>query len=143
MDVGTEVVVAFDGPLMEGMEGFAMLHRGEVTGPEVPGDWTASPDRTALTFTPAAALEPGTLYTVHLGGGMMDEDGRHADLAAHGLQMGGDWATDEMMGGGVMDQGSMMGRGMGGAMGAAHMGQGWQHPENGSYGMVFSFTTGT
>ena len=26
-------------------------------------------------------------------------------------------------------------------MGAAHMGQGWQHPENGSYGMVFSFTT--
>ncbi|HUC40086.1 MAG TPA: hypothetical protein VMR92_04575 [Gemmatimonadales bacterium] len=41
-------------------------------------------------------------------------------------QHGGEWATREMMGGGMM----------GGDM----MGSGWRHP-NGTYGMVFAFAT--
>jgi hypothetical protein len=93
-----------------------------------------SQDRKRLTFTPAAPLAPMTGYTVHLGGGMMDAGGTHADFGTHGSHMGGSWATSGMMGGGMM----------GGSMGdqGYHMGQGWQHPTNGSYGMVFTFTTG-
>lgn len=141
VDVLTEVVVTFDGPLMDGMADYAALHLGDVTGPEVPGGWSLSPDGTVLTFTPADALLPDTRYTVHLGGGMMDAQGHYADLQAHGSQMGGAWATSGMMGGGGMGGGGM-GSGMGGAMGDEHMGTGWQHPDNGSYGMVFTFTTG-
>lgn len=127
------VVIGFDHPVMAGMEAFALLHEGDVTGPEVPGAWALSADRLALTFTPAAPLAPSTPYTIHLGGVMMDADGDHVDFDAHGDHMGGAWATGGMMGGGMM----------GGAMGEAHMGQGWRHPTNGSYGMVFSFTTGS
>jgi hypothetical protein len=146
VDVRTEVVVEFDAPMMAGIQDYAMLHRGDVTGPEVPGAWTLSPDRTTLTFAPTSDLEPHTPYTLHLGGGMMDGSGHTADFEAHGHQMGGSWATGEMMGGGMMGGGGMgsgMGGGTGGVMGDAHMGQGWQHPENGSYGMVFTFTTGS
>jgi len=127
------VVVEFDHAVMEGMEDYALLHEGDVTGPEVAGTWTLSTDRTVLTFTPASALAPSTRYTIHLGGGMMDADGEHVDLGTHGDPMGGAWATPGMMGGGMM----------GGAMGEKHMGEGWNHPTNGSYGMVFSFTTGS
>lgn len=125
-------VVEFDHAIMEGMEGYALLHEGDVTGPEVAGTWSLSTDRRALTFTPAGALAPSTRYTIHLGGGMMDADGEHVDFGTHGDPMGGEWAMPGMMGGGMM----------GGAMGEQHMGEGWAHPTNGSYGMIFSFTTG-
>lgn len=123
------VVVEFDHAMMVGMQEYAALHEGNVTGPEVAGTWTLSADRSLLTFTPAAPLAPSTQYTIHLGGGMMDADGDHIDFGTHGSRMGGAWATQGMMGGGMM--------------GGAHMGDGWQHPTNGSYGMVFSFTTGS
>ncbi len=71
---------------------------------------------------------PETHYTVHVGGGMTDQAGHGIDLDAHGPDMGGDWATDDMMMGGGM---------MGGHL---HMGEGWDHA-NGSFGMVFEFTT--
>lgn len=132
------VVIEFDHPVMAGMDAFALLHEGDVTGPEVPGTWILSADRLDLTFTPAAPLAPSTSYTIHLGGGMMDAGGDHVDFDAHGDHMGGAWATGGMMGGGMMGGGMM-----GGAVGEAHMGQGWQHPTNGTYGMVFSFTTGS
>lgn len=127
------VVIEFNHEVAAGMERYALLHRGDVTGPEVAGSWAMSQDLLTLTFTPAAPLEPNASYTIHLGGGMMDADGRHVDFQAHGSHMGGSWATGGMMGGGMM----------GGAMDEKHMGQGWQHPHNGSYGMVFAFTTGS
>jgi len=121
------------------MEEYAALHEGPVTGPEVAGTWARSTDGMTLTFTPDAPLKPATMYTIHIGGGMMDEDGHTVDLDMHGMDMGGEWATESMMTGGM---GSGMG-GMGGMGGqpGTHMGQGWQDPSNGTYGMVFSFTT--
>ncbi len=71
----------------------------------------------------------GSLYTVHLGGGMTDFQNGPVDFDTYGPHMGGDWATDDMMMGGGM---------MGGS--GPHMGEGWQH-SNGSFGMVFGFTT--
>lgn len=132
VDRSAPVVIDFDHAVMAGMEAFALLHEGDVTGPEVAGTWTVSDDRLSLAFTPAAALAPSTRYTIHLGGGMTDANGNHVNFGLHGEHMGGSWATHAMMGGGMM----------GGAMGDHHMGEGWQHPTNGSYGMVFSFTTG-
>ncbi len=122
------VTVTFNHALMAGMEKYAALHEGDVTRPVVAGSWALSPDRTTLTFTPAAALESLTKYTIHLGGGMMDASGRPVDMDP-GRMMGGQYAGGSMMGGGGM---------MGG--GSGMMGPGWQGA-NGMYGMVFSFTT--
>lgn len=138
VDPTTDVVLSFDHPLMPGMEAYVDLHEGSVTGPEVPGAWSMHEDGMGLRFVPDAPLKPLTDYTVHLGGGMMGAQGQHADYQSHGPGMGGSWATEGMMQGG-------MGGGMGGSMGgpASHMGEGWQHPDNGSYGMIFTFTTGS
>lgn len=134
--VGSSVVVTFDHAIAAGMEEYAALHEGDVTGPEVPGAWLVSDDPTTLTFTPDEPLKPTTTYVIHLGGGMMDDHGNLVDLEHHGLAMGGQWATEPMMTGGM---GSGM---MGGGHTGEHMGDGWQDPANGSYGMVFVFTTG-
>lgn len=132
VSVGTTVVVAFDHGVAAGMEAYAALHEGTLAGPVVAGTWTRSADGTKLTFTPAAPLKPSTPYVIHLGGNMMDEDGHRVDLEMHGSSMGGQWATQSMMTGGMgMDGGSM----------GSHVGAGWQHPGNGSYGMIFTFTT--
>jgi hypothetical protein len=133
--VGSSVVVTFDHAIADGMEEYAALHEGDVTGPGVPGMWLISDDATTLTFTPDEPLKPATTYVIHVGGGMMDDHGNVVDLEDHGLAMGGQWATESMMTGG-------MGPGMmGGGEPGQHMGEGWQHPANGSYGMVFTFTT--
>ncbi|MDT8369856.1 MAG: Ig-like domain-containing protein [Longimicrobiales bacterium] len=132
---GTDVVLDFDHPLRAGMEAYVDLHEGDVTGPEVPGAWSLSADGLRLSFTPDQPLKPLTDYTVHIGGGMMSRNGQPVDFERHGFGMGGDWATSGMMSGG------MGGGGMGGQQGY-HMGEGWQHPTNGTYGMVFTFTTG-
>lgn len=92
MDV--EVVVTFDHPLADGMEEYAVLHEGSVTGPEVLGTWSLSVDRTALMFAPGAPLKPAGTYAIHIGGGMMDADGGSVDLESHGMGMGGHWATE-------------------------------------------------
>lgn len=129
VDPDLTVRITFSHPLMSEMEAYAVLHRGEVTGPEVAGSWTLSEDRTVLEFTPAVPLAPGTRYTLHLGGGLMDASGRGVDMQRHGPHLGGEWAGAHMMGGGG-----------GAGHGAGHMGDGWRHA-NGSYGMVFSFDT--
>jgi len=134
--VGANVVITFNHSIAEGMEVYAALHEGSVTGPEVAGTWTRSADGMTLSFAPDTPLKPATTYIIHIGGGMMDEDGHTVDLDMHGMDMGGQWATESMMTGGM---GSGMG-GMGGEPGS-HMGPGWQDPSNGTYGMVFSFTT--
>lgn len=132
------VVVEFGHTMMAGMQEYAALHEGEITGPAISGEWTLSTNRATLTFTPATPLAPRTRYTIHLGGGMMDVDGARIDFGTHGTRMGGVWATEGMMRSGMPGGGRM-----GGAMGGAHMGEGWQHPTNGTYGMVFTFTTGS
>lgn len=132
VSVGDTIVVTFDHAVAEGMEAYAALYEGTVTGTEVEGTWTRSADGTKLMFVPAAPLKAATTYTIHLGGGMMDDEGHVVDLGVHGTGMGGVWASYNMMMGGM--------GGMGG-QNTTHMGTGWEHPTNGSYGMVFSFTT--
>ncbi len=127
VDPNAPVQVRFSHPLMSGMEAYAVLHRGDVTGPEVGGTWSLREGGTVLLFSSERLLEQSATYTIHLGGGMMDRSGHPVDFHAHGSHMGGRWATSGMMGGG-------------GHHGAGHMGGGWVHT-NGSYGMVFSFTT--
>lgn len=136
VDPNDPIEVHFDHPMMSGMEDYALLHLGDVTGPAVEGTWSLSSDRTVLAFTPDAALQPATRYTIHLGGGMIDGEGHPVDWQTHGTHMGGEWATGTMMGSGMGP-----GMGMGGAVGGHHMDSGWVHA-NGSYGMVFTFTTG-
>lgn len=130
--VDAPIVVEFTHPMMAGMEQYVALHRGDVTGPVVPGEWSWSADRTRLTFVPAAALEPQTRYTLHVGGGLRDADGRPLGLNEHCRQLGGQWADRSMMGSGPGSGGMMGGGGM--------MGSGWQHA-NGTYGMLFTFVT--
>ncbi len=127
VDPTAPIVVSFTGMMQPGMELYAALHEGDVTGPVVPGSWTWSADRTSLTFTPAAPLQSQTRYTLHLGGGMRDASGRPIDYGPCLSQYGGQWATSGMMDGGMMGDGSMMG-------------PGWR-AANGTYGMVFTFTT--
>ncbi|MDA0312415.1 MAG: hypothetical protein O2992_09910 [Gemmatimonadetes bacterium] len=80
-----------------------------------------------MSFDPAGAFESGMAYLIHIGAGMTDQQGMHVDLTQHGPGMGGEWATAGMMSGGMGT--------------ASMMGAGWGHPSNGSYGMIFSFTT--
>jgi hypothetical protein len=130
VDVGTDVVLTFSHPMLNGMEMLVDLHDGDASGPLVDGAWAWSVDRTRLTFTPAQPLRPATRYTIHLGGGLCDARQRAVDLTRHGLHLGGQWATGATMGyGGGMTNGS-----------PPHLGDGWRHA-NGSYGMVFTFTT--
>lgn len=128
VDQSAPIVVTFSHPMQPGMEQYVALHEGDVKGPVVTGTWVWSDDRSALTFTAAQPLQAQTQYTLHLGGGMRATDGGFVDYGPCVGQYGGQWATQQMMGGG----GGMMGGGM--------MGTGWRHP-NGTYGMVFSFTT--
>lgn len=127
VDPAGVVEVTFSRPMMAGMEAFAALHEGPVTGPEVDGTWAFLDGGTTMRFTPDAPLAPDTEYTIHLGGGMMDADGDSLNydscLEAHG----GEWATGGMMSGGMMADRDMMG-------------SGWRHA-NGMYGMLFTFRT--
>ena len=133
VDPGSSVTVRFDHQMNPAMSEWADVHEGDVAGPEVDGAWTWSDNFMRLTFTPDHPFAPATTYTIHVGGGMMDANGRNVDLGQHGPGMGGQWATGDMMGGGPMGGGPMGG--------GPHMGDGWEHPTNGSFGMVFSFTT--
>ena len=135
VSVGATVVVTFTHAIGRGMEEYVDLHEGTLAGPVVDGAWALSEDGTTLTFTPAAPLKPSTTYVIHVGGDMMDEDDHVIDLDMHGGGMGGQWATQSMMTGG------MGGMGMGSGSMGSHMGAGWQNPDNGMYGMIFTFTT--
>ncbi len=111
-----------------GLEQFIDLHHGDVSGPIMPMTCTWSADRTTLACTPVTPLAAGTSYTVHLGGGMTDGSGHHVEVEHHGMDMGGQPVTDQMMGG--MHGGQPMGM----------MGQGWLDSD-GHRGMAFTFTT--
>lgn len=125
----TAVTMTFNHAMMPGMQAYADLHTGSVTGPVVSCVATWSSDSTTLTLTPMTPLMQGTMYTLHVGGGMRDVTGQMIDMTQFGPMMGGTW----------LDGGMMTGGGM---MNANHdeMGPGWQGT-NGMYGMSFSFTT--
>jgi hypothetical protein len=116
------------------MDMYVALHEGgDVSGPLVDGQWMWSNDKTSLTFTHGMPLDSMSDYTIHIGGGMMDADGHVIDLEQHGHEMGGEWVSQQMMDARMMQGGGMMGN-------DDMMGVGWMH-DNGSFGMVFSFTT--
>lgn len=120
VDPAAPIVITFSHPMWQAMEVYAVLHEGDVTSPGVPGTWAWSADRTQLTFVPAAPLESGTRYTLHLGGGMRDAGGGMIDYE-YCLAHGGQWVSRQMMGN-------------------QQMMPGWRH-QNGSYGVLFTFTT--
>ena len=124
------ITIRFTHAMMAGMEQFMALHEGPVTGTAVEGSWSWNAGRTEATFTPRQPLKTRTQYTIHVGGGMKDANGRAVDMQTHMQQSGCQWATAGMMTGGMM----------GGQNGQGMMGPGWQHA-NGSYGMVMVFTT--
>jgi len=124
---GTSVMLRFSAAMAEGMEQYVDLHVGNLSGPVVPMGCAWSEGRTVLTCNPAAPLAVRTTYAVHLGGGMMGAGGVAVDYT-NGLAMGGQW----IMGGMMSGTHAGMGWGM--------MGSGWRNA-NGSYGMVFTFTT--
>ncbi len=123
VDVSAPVILEFTHAIMVGMENYMLLHESNVQGPIVAGTWTWSPERTRATFVPDSPLRSESRYVIHVGGGMMDADGQGIGFGDHGSHMGGQWASGSMMGG----SGTMMGTG-------------WRHA-NGTYGMVFTFTT--
>jgi hypothetical protein len=102
----TPLIFRFGGPMGVGMEQYFDLHMGDLAGPTVPMTCGWSADRTTLTCNPAAPLELYTTYTIHMGGGLTDGNGRPGGYDTHGPMMGSGWRN-----------------------------------ANGSYGMVFTFTT--
>lgn len=138
VDPAAPVVITFSHPMQAGMERYAALHEGSLAGPVVAGTWSWSADRARLTFTPDPPLRPGTTYALHVGGGMRDGMGGAIDYEQCIAQHGGEWATAAMMGQGPGPFGPGMGGGMMGD--STMMGSGWRHA-NGTYGMVFTFTT--
>ncbi len=126
--ITTPLTLTFSRPMMPGMEQYVDLHQGGVGGLLVPMtcDWNA--EQTTLTCTPAMPLSPATQYTVHMGGGMSDENGRKMTME-NWTAMGAQWATGGMMGGTHAGQPVSM------------MAPGWRHG-SGDYGMLFGFTTG-
>jgi hypothetical protein len=128
VSVTSPVVMTFSGPMQSGMEQYLDLHHGDASGPTVPIDCAWSSDRHTVTCTPSQPLQPHTTYTMHMGGRMMDADGHPVDMQDHQTANGGEWLMPTMMGG--MHAGMPMGG----------MGAGWKGT-NGSYGMLFPFTT--
>jgi hypothetical protein len=124
----TWIEIEFDSRMGNGMEQFCAVHMGELDGGEVAGRWEWSPDRHVLTFTPDQPLGTSMQHTLHVGGGITDADGHHMDFDQHGVDMGGHWVDEDMLGQ------------HGGMGGHPHMGDGWQH-HNGFYGMAFPFHT--
>lgn len=128
MAVGSPITLRFSGAMGAGMEQYVDLHLGDLSGAEVAMSFAWSADRTLLTCTPASALASRTTYAIHLGGGMMSAGGIAVDYTTYGPGMGGQWIMGGMM------------TGTHGGMGWGMMGSGWRNA-NGSYGMVFTFTT--
>lgn len=122
------ITFRFSHAMAAGMEQYVDLHVGDLSGPEVAMSCAFSGDRTLLTCLPGSPLAPRTTYAVHLGGGMTSAGGTPLDYTSQGPGMGGQWIMGGMM------------TGSHGGMSWGMMGNGWRNA-NGSYGMVFTFTT--
>jgi hypothetical protein len=126
------MVMQFDGAMGMGMEQYIDLHRGTTADSTRPMICTWSSDRMTVTCTPSTPMDSLTQYTLHMGGGMKGADSMMVNMSK---------AT--RMGGQTVKIGSM------GSMGDMHagqsmsmMGSGWK-ASDGSYGMMFSFRTGS
>ena len=133
VDPAKPVVVTFSRSMMMGMESLVVLHEGSVTGPAVSGVSSWSSDRTVLTFMPASPLKAHTSYVLHFAPSLKSAAGQSINLAACS-SLGGQYASGTMMG--IAAGGGMMN----GAWGSGMMGDGWRSAD-GTYGMVFGFTT--
>jgi hypothetical protein len=129
VDPSGMITVRFSGPMASGMDRYVDLHQGDISGPVVPMPCALSADRSAVICTPDQPLQPGTTYTIHMGAGMMDANGRPVETESHGMGLGGQPVTGQMMGG--MHDGEPTGM----------MGSGWRHPGDGHLGMAFTFET--
>jgi Big-like domain-containing protein len=129
--VNGSMTMTFSQPMMAGMEQYMDLHQGDTTGPLVPITCAWSADHLTATCAPTEPLQHNTTYTLHMGAGMMDAADHPVDMGQHMTQNGGQWLMPGGMMGGDMHAGSPM----------SGMGAGWMGT-NGSYGMVFPFTTG-
>ena len=127
VSLGTTMTMQFNGPMAAGMEQYVDLHDGTVAGPIHPMSCTWSADRTTLTCVPGTPLQEHMTYTLHLGAGMMAAGGGAVNMLP-GTGMGGQWLMGGMMGG--LHAGQPM----------SMMGGDWRGA-NGSYGMMFAFTT--
>ncbi len=128
VSTASALVFHFSGAKAEGMEKYVDLHRGDLSGATVPMACVWSGGQTILTCLPTAPLAPRTTYAIHLGGGMMSAGGLPVDYT-NGVATGGQWIMGGMMGGTPA------------GMAWGMMGSGWRNA-NGSYGMMFTFTTG-
>jgi hypothetical protein len=126
--VNAPITVRFSGPMAAGMEQYLDLHLGDLSGPTVGLACGWSADRTQLTCNPTSALASHTSYAIHLGGGLMSAGGTPLDYTTYGPAIGGQWIMGGMM------------TGSHGGASWGMMGGDWRNT-NGSYGMVFSFTT--
>lgn len=133
----TDIEVRFNGTIPTTVRSYVALHVGECPGPVVGGMWSRSADGMGLEFAPFQPLIASTDYTIHVGGGMKDHSGEPFDLAGHGLGLGGEWVTEEMV---RAPDGMGMGTDMMGQT-ITHSGLGWANPD-GTYGMAFPFSTG-
>ena len=125
-----DLVFTFNHPMASGMQQYLALHHGDLTGATTSMTCGWGDSLRTLTCRPNEPLAPGSDYTVHMGGGMMDADDHPVDMGRYGMTMGGSWATGTMMG-------SQLGM-MGGQQ--SMMGNGWRDAQ-GTYGMAFRFTT--
>ncbi len=139
VDVGltADIEVRFSQSIPTTMRNYIALHDGDCPGPVVGGMWSRTSDQVGLHFMSFEPLMPETEYTIHVGGGMTDGSGMTFDLGTHGFGMGGEWATEEMV---LGPDGMGMGMDMMGQT-ISHTGLGWAYSD-GTYGMVFQFTTG-
>jgi hypothetical protein len=129
VDVAGVVTVRFSEAMATGMLDYLDLHAGGIRGPVVPTTCGLSADRRVMTCTPNRPLRPGSAYTIHLGSGMMDGDGRPVETESHGMALGGRPITGQMMDDRHGEQPMSM------------MGPGWRHSGDGHLGMAFGFET--
>lgn len=131
VDPNAPVVLRFNHAMMTGMEMLVVLHEGSINGAAVTTTATWSPDRTTLTLKPQGPMKHATTYVVHLSPSLQDTAGHMINMAP-GAMMGGQMVSAGMMGGGAMMGGQMVSAGM--------MGTGWRAAD-GTFGMIFAFTT--
>jgi hypothetical protein len=128
VDPSAPITIRFSGAMGAGMEQYLDVHQGDISGPIVPMTCAFSADRTTLTCLHEQPLQTRTAYTIHMGSGMMDGQGRPVDVESRGMEMGGLPVSGQTMGG--MHGGQPMGM----------MGQRWQDAD-GHLGMAFTFQT--
>ena len=95
VDPAGAITITFSWPMQIGMEMYAALHQGPVTGPEIEGTWSWMDGGQRLQFVPTTPLAAATMHTVHLGGGMLDANGDRVGLDSCVTRHGGQWATAE------------------------------------------------